>query len=629
MPDRLSRVLWGLAVAIGLAAVGLGLSVFVEAWQTSRAWVGSAEALHADLPAEAPVWLDQSAVEPNPVALVAATPRPAGPPTSMVNAVTTGVPVAVEPSPVATSAAVAARSTTGAPLGSGDGAQSDDGQEPVASVPEAPRGLPAASEIELAEVDFRFLDPPEPGAHARLAVTLQSHAGRPTGPLTLALRSRWLQSFQVFGAIPAVLDDRAGDDGDRRYVFGGLGPGERRTLEIHVLASAEEVDAPDVRIFLGDGTEIGQAHPRTVAPRPRPGPARAIAIPKLGVNAAVVPVPWEPPPFVVGQLQGTSAVSEGNTVLVGHLRGPAGDVFARLDRLRPGDEVVATSRGLEYRFVVSEVAVRPYDDVQPTQPTTTPRLTMMTCTGTWSIARQDYSHRLWVVAEPPELAQQTIQANAEKAAQAAHEAEAAAAARATHEAETVAMDSSPASSTVPPTPEATPVPSSGRPDPAAEPADPAVEPTDPINESAAPTPEATAIAMPAASPAPDQGTMVPGIVVEAPTDGAPVSQRLVVRGRRTTDAPAGASLWLIVRADVAGSRWYALDRPLDVRPDGAWEATIELGGSAGIHHEIRVGAVDAMAEAALRRHATEHPGQPLDDLPAGFQAGARVTVESR
>ena len=61
---------------------------------------------------------------------------------------------------------------------------------------------------------------------------------------------------------------------------------------------------------------------------------------------------------------------------------------------------------------------------------------MMTCTGTWSIARQDYSHRLWVIAEPPELAAQTIKANAERAAQAAREAESAAAARATHEAET-------------------------------------------------------------------------------------------------------------------------------------------------------------------------------------------------
>jgi hypothetical protein len=123
--------------------------------------------------------------------------------------------------------------------------------------------------------------------------------------------------------------------------------------------------------------------------------------------------------------------------------------------------------------------------------------------------------------------------------------------------------------------------------------------------------------------------VVPGIVLQAPTEGARVPQRLVVRGRRTREAPAGASLWLAVRADVPGSHWYALDRPLAVRPDGAWEATVEIGGAAGIRHEIRVGAVDAAAEAMLRQYAAQRPGQPLDDLPPGFRTGARVTVERR
>ena len=78
-----------------------------------------------------------------------------------------------------------------------------------------------------------------------------------------------------------------------------------------------------------------------------------------------------------------------------------------------------------------------------------------------------------------------------------------------------------------------------------------------------------------------------------------------------------------------GSRWYSLDRPLDVRADGTWEATIDLGGAAGIHHEIRVGVADAAADASLRRHAADQPGQPLDNLPSGLRIGARVTVERR
>jgi hypothetical protein len=34
-----------------------------------------------------------------------------------------------------------------------------------------------------------------------------------------------------------------------------------------------------------------------------------------------------------------------------------------------------------------------------------------------------------------------------------------------------------------------------------------------------------------------------------------------------------------------------------------------------VRHEIRVGVADADADTALRRHAAERAGQPLDDLP--------------
>lgn len=634
VPDRLTKLLWGLAMAAGLAAVGFGLSVFVEAWQTSRAWVGSAEALHADLPAEAPIWLDL----PTPVAVQVNAGSNDG------RMTTSGVTSAVDASvagpsaaeagamnrtPTDDAASVGARFIAPTPPAMADPSTSlpsttDAGQHgPVEPTATPPPSLPAPGEVALVEADFRFLDPPEPGAHARLAVTLQNRADRPTGPLSVVLPSRWLQGFQVLGAIPPVLDDRPGGEGERQFVFGSLAPGERQTVELHVLATAEEIDAPEVRVTLSDSAEVARARPRTIAPRPRPGPARALAIPKLGVTAAVVPVPWEPPPFVVGQLQGTAALSEGNTVLIGHLKGPAGDVFERLDRLRPGDEVVATSRGLEYRFVVSDIVVRPYEDVQPTQPTTTPRLTMMTCTGTWSIVRQDYSHRLWVVAEPPELAQQTIRANAERAEAAAREAEAAAAARATHEAEMQATPVPPEVAVAPAgagsaTGAMTPSPST------VALADPTPVPPEPMPAPSEPTASILAETAP--------GTMevrAPGIIVDAPTTGATVPQRIVVRGHRTAEAPAGLALWLVVRADLEGSRWYALGRPLDVQSDGAWEAPIELGGPPGIHHEIRVGAVDAAAEGALRQHAAQRAGQPLDDLPPGFQTGARVTVERR
>jgi hypothetical protein len=234
----------------------------------------------------------------------------------------------------------------------------------------------------------------------------------------------------------------------------------------------------------------------------------------------------------------------------------------------------------------------------------------MTCTGQWSVLRQDYSHRLWIVAEPPELAQQTIRANAARAAEAAREAEAAVAARATHEAELSAQTQPTAltQTTLPAMPE-----------PAAASSPPTL-----------PAPAASASpSVVAADDAPDAEPLAPGIVLDGLADGDRVPQRLTVRGRRTAEADPREPLWLLVRADIEGSRWYALSRPLEIREDGSWQAELELGGAAGIRHELRIGPADAETDALLRRHAAERAGQPLDDLPAGFKTGARVLVERR
>jgi LPXTG-site transpeptidase (sortase) family protein len=112
-------------------------------------------------------------------------------------------------------------------------------------------------------------------------------------------------------------------------------------------------------------------------------------------------VDWEPPLFVVGQLRASAYVTQGNSVLVGHVRGTYGyTVFDHLDQLVPGDKVVASSRGETYDFVVSQIQVLPEDDTSPTESTVAPRLTLMTCAGTWNPLTRDYSDRLWVIAEP-------------------------------------------------------------------------------------------------------------------------------------------------------------------------------------------------------------------------------------
>jgi LPXTG-site transpeptidase (sortase) family protein len=118
---------------------------------------------------------------------------------------------------------------------------------------------------------------------------------------------------------------------------------------------------------------------------------------------------------VVGQIEASAALGEGNAVLVGHRSGRAGDVFAHLAGARVGDEVIVASRGAEQRYIVSTIRTLPGDNITPMQPTDTPRLTLMTCIGAWNPLTGDYSHRLWVIAEPPGLARATLAAAVEQA----------------------------------------------------------------------------------------------------------------------------------------------------------------------------------------------------------------------
>ena len=101
----------------------------------------------------------------------------------------------------------------------------------------------------------------------------------------------------------------------------------------------------------------------------------SIDIPRLKLHSGVVQIAWEPPPFAVGQVNGSANITQGNTVLVGHLTGAAGNVFAHLDQLKPGDEITAMSRGLPYSFVVSRIFEGANTDAEPLLPAEDARLT--------------------------------------------------------------------------------------------------------------------------------------------------------------------------------------------------------------------------------------------------------------
>jgi LPXTG-site transpeptidase (sortase) family protein len=396
-----------------------------------------------------------------------------------------------------------------------------------------------------------------------------------------------------------------------------LAPGETGSLTLVVSALGDAIDAPSGQVLVGS-TPSGLIEPRTVAPRPRPGPASAVTIASLGLRASVVSTPWDPPPFVVGQLQGSANLSQGNSVLLGHLGGRAGDVFAHLDNVHLGDEVVAISRGLDYHFVVSQTEVLPATDQQPLQPTGTPRLTLMTCTGTWNPITQDYSHRLWVIAEPPDLARETITANAARAAQATATARAAPTATPQPTAQTAVPSPANAQVYVAPPPTLTSV--TGL-------------PTIQIGafpDGTFPTPPRPRPA-PGQTPNPSQTPPLPlgGLAFSTPTDGSTVPGHVTLRGTRRQPAQKELQVWLLVRAESPGSRWYAHPHPLTTNSRGEWQLDLDLGGPSGVRHELRLGLVDPATSAALQRFLADHPGEPLEGLPEGFWDEATLVVTKR
>jgi sortase (surface protein transpeptidase) len=286
-------------------------------------------------------------------------------------------------------------------------------------IPPRPRAT-SGSNIEVVEAYVRLLATPQPGARAVLGVALRNRSAAPSGPIVVGVSADWFDDYSIIGAIPPVLDDRTEDDGYRYFDFPGAAAGTEVSLELHVKAVGAATAAPTVRLMLRDGEQLGEQQAALVVPPPPPGPVRALSVPRLGIKTSVVDTVWEPPAFVAGQIAKTAPLGAGNSVVVGHRTGRAGDVFSRLIGARLGDQIVAVSNGEEHRYIVSAILRRPGSDITPTQPTETPRVTLMTCVGIWNPLTGDYSERLWVVAEPPDLARATLTATV---ARASHTAE--------------------------------------------------------------------------------------------------------------------------------------------------------------------------------------------------------------
>jgi sortase (surface protein transpeptidase) len=280
-----------------------------------------------------------------------------------------------------------------------------DVSPPIEAAPPTPTLGP--SRLRLGEVAFQFLDPPQPGATALLSLAIHNPTDQPGGAVSLDLPQAWLKGYSIEGVVPLPVDGTLNGervDQNLRFTVDGPSPGEDAQVAVYVVTTDEVIDAPALRVVDAEGREIGRAQPPTEAPRAPPGPVYSIDIPSLHLHTGVVQVDWEPPLFVVGQLRSSAHVTEGNSVLIGHVRGAAGyNVFDRLDRVGMGERIVANSRGSTYEFVVTQREVLPKDDTSPTLATRTPRLTLMTCAGEFNPLTGEYPDRLWIVAEPVDV----------------------------------------------------------------------------------------------------------------------------------------------------------------------------------------------------------------------------------
>lgn len=120
----------------------------------------------------------------------------------------------------------------------------------------------------------------------------------------------------------------------------------------------------------------------TPVPISTPAPAHAtrLQIPALNIDASVLHgTDWEQLKLGVGHSVGTANPGErGNLVLAAH-NDVYGELFRYLDRLKPGDEVIAYAGQRRYRYVITSSRIVKPTQVEVMLPTNEPTLTLISC----------------------------------------------------------------------------------------------------------------------------------------------------------------------------------------------------------------------------------------------------------
>ena len=163
------------------------------------------------------------------------------------------------------------------------------------------------------------------------------------------------------------------------------------------------VEMPSDILFANLGTHMPS---ESALPSPPRLPPERILIPRVGIDAKIVPVDtkfdkdgnwvWETAAFAVGHHRGTANPGQrGNIVLSGHISSPnEGAVFKRLPEVAVGDGVILRTAEQDYLYrVVSTVVVEP-TNLEAVKPTPDETLTLITC-----VPDGVYTHRLVVTAK--------------------------------------------------------------------------------------------------------------------------------------------------------------------------------------------------------------------------------------
>ncbi|MGC4790837.1 class F sortase [Micromonospora sp. DT178] len=184
----------------------------------------------------------------------------------------------------------------------------------------------------------------------------------------------------------------------------GSAPRPPQPLAASASTGPAVADAPDPDVAAGTG--LARSAPTT------------IAIPRIGVDAAIMPLGTNPdgtvqvPPLERAQLAGwyepgPSPGEIGNAVIVGHVDsaaiGPA--VFFSLGALQPGDTITVTREdGQQATFTVESVKAYPKTEFPTEQvygPSDRPGLRVVTCGGTFDQAAGSYPDNVVVFASMP------------------------------------------------------------------------------------------------------------------------------------------------------------------------------------------------------------------------------------